>query len=260
VIRKPFVAGIAVFLFAAVTLPAAMCRAQIGFTAYGGGILPIGEFSRTDVNRDPPKSGAESGHSFGGGVTWGFRFGREGEFQPGINPLFVFTLEYSESEFGNDVPLSVFDDPDIPGQVQYATPESRIRMRGARFGLRIVPWRSRGFSPTFGGGFQRGKITVDSRAFYGPGPQAVELFEPLPLKVTLESGVILGGFLHTGFVTQSKRSAKLFVDFVYHFLFSEGVSSTVEVLPSEDPPVEGEMKSDIQWWEIRGGLVFFVGD
>ena len=144
--------------------------------------------------------------------------------------------------------------------VQFATPESRINWRGARFGLRIVPWDGRGFSPTFGGGFQRGKIKVDSWVFYGPGPQATELFEPLPLQITLESGNILGGFLHTGFITQSRHSAIFFVDIAYHFLFSEGVSTTVEYVPSETPPDDEEMKSDIQWWEIRGGLVFFFGE
>lgn len=249
-----------IFLLAFFILPAAVCFAQLGFTAYTGGTLPTGEFSRTDIERDPPKSGAEKGHSFGGGIAWRFRLGSGSDTQAGFYPLFVATLEYSESGFGNDVPVSVFDELSIPDQVQYATPESHIRMRGARFGLRIIPWGYRGFSPTFGGGLQRGKIKVASWAFYGPGPQATELFEPQPLQITLESGNILGGFIHTGFITQSKHSPIIFADIVYHFLFSEGVSTTVEVLPNEDPPIEDEMKSDIQWWEIRGGLMFFFGD
>jgi len=255
---KSSIAGVAVVILSALLQPGTACRAQIGFTAYGGGTLPTGEFGRTDINRDPPKSGAEAGHSFGGGVAWRFRFGSDRESGWGLNPDFVITLGYSESEFGNDVPVSVFYD-EQDQQVQIATPESRIRMRAIRFGMRVIPWARRHISPTFGGGFERGKIKVESWAFYGPGPQAETLSEPLPLRITAESGNITGVFLQTGIATQTERSAVFFADIIYHLLFSEGVSTTTVFAHTDGPPQEDTIKSDFQWWEIRGGLVFFFG-
>ena len=269
--------GAAVILAAVVLLPCSRLYAQIGFEAYGAGTLPAGEFG---------KSGAEDGHAVGGGLAWGVCWGKTKSGGMRLNPALVVTFGYGESQFGNDVPVSVFLEEADVGQVQFATPESGIRMRGLRFGLRMIPWGERRIAPTFGGGFERLKIKVDSRTFFGPGPQpGPSEGEPILFHITNESGNILGAFVQGGITVRSNHAVVLFGDLVYHMLFSDGVSAITDVayttrrtaparhsLHRETPkpahlcrPIfphtrqEGKIKSNFQWWEVRGGLVFLVG-
>ena len=253
--------GAAVILAAVVLLPCSRLYAQIGFEAYGGGTLPVGEFGKTDISRRPPKSGAEDGHAVGGGLAWGVCWGKTKSGGDRLNPTLVVTFGYGESQFGNDVPVSVFLDEANVGQVQFATPESGIRVRGLHFGLRMIPWGERRITPTFGGGFERLKIKVDSRTFFGSGPQPGSVAEEAStLRITNESGGISGIFLHGGLETRSDHSLAIFGDLVYHMLFSDGVSTVTKVAyPTETIIEKGKIKSSFQWWEIRGGVVFLFG-
>lgn len=233
-------------------LPAAG-QAQVGFTAYVGGTLPVGEFGTTDIERDPPKSGAEYGHVFGGGAAWRILAGDRQQSGFGLHPEVIITVGYAESEFGNDVPKVVVADT-----MQFATPNSRILLRGLRLGLRIVPWAQWTVSPTVGCGFQSGKMKVESRAFFGPGAQAGETNDALALQITSESDNVPGVFGQVGIAMRSSPAAIFFADAVYHHFFSEDVSTTTEFSPSDDPPEQGKIKSNFQWWEIRAGLIFFL--
>jgi hypothetical protein len=128
----------AVIMLAAIFFAALPCRAQLGFTAWTGGTVPTGEFGRTDLERDPPKSGAENGHSFGGGPAWRILTGDREQSGMGLHPDVIISLIWAESEFGNDVPRMLDDDT-----MQFVTPQSRIRLRGFRAGLQIIPWAHR---------------------------------------------------------------------------------------------------------------------
>lgn len=228
------------------------CQAQVGFTAFGGGTVPAGEFGKTDLDRDPPKSGAENGHSFGGGTAWRIVTADRHNSGMGLHPDVILSVVFAESEFGNDVPRVFSNDT-----LQFVTPESRIRWRGFRAGLRIVPWAHRAISPSLGGGFQTGKMKVESRAFFGPGEHAVGTDEPLALQITSKSENVNGLFGHVGLTARGSEDALFFADAVFHHLFSDGVKSTTEFAPTDDPPAEGEIKSNFQWWELRAGLVWF---
>lgn len=253
--------GAAVVLVAVVLSLCSRSYAQIGFEAYGGGTLPAGEFGKTDISRRPPKSGAENGHAVGGGLAWGFRWGGAKADSERLHPVVIITLGYEENQFGNYVPVSVYSNDEYGTQFQFATPESGIRMRGLRFGLRMIPWGERRITPTFGGGFERLKIKVDSRTFFGPGPQpGTNTAEPTPIHITNESGNILGAFMQGGITVRSNRAVVLFGDLVYHMLFSDGVSTVTTVAyPTETLSEKGKIKSNFQWWEVRGGLIFLVG-
>lgn len=242
----------AIFMLAAFFLVGTPCRAQYGFTVFGGGTVPAGEFGKTDLDRDPPKSGAENGHSFGGGAVWRIMTAERHHSGLGIHPDIILSMVFAESEFGNDVPRVLSYDT-----MQFVTPESRIRWRGFRAGLRVVPWAHRIVSPSLGGGFQTGKMTVESRAFFGLGENAVGTDEPLALQITSKSENVSGVFAQLGLAARSGEEALFFVDAVFHHLFSDGVKSTTEFKPSADPPSEGEIKSNFQWWELRAGLAWF---
>jgi len=232
-------------------------HAQIGFSAFMGGTFPTGDFGRTDVDRTPPKSGAESGHAFGGELAWGYRFTREDWSEAQFHPAFVFTLGYSETEFGNDVPTSFLTDQ--PAMI--STPESRIRLRSLRLGARIIPWTSNILAPTVGLGYERGKMEVDNWSFFGPSSEANDLSGHTPIRAKLESENISGVFFQVGVATQAKKSAIFYADLMYHLLFSEGVATISEfTIDDETSSEDGTIKSDFQWWEVRGGLIFFIGE
>ena len=62
-------------------------------------------------------------------------------------------------------------------------------------------------------------------------------------------------------VTSMKRQTVFFADLNYHFLFSEGVSTTTTVTAQDRTDTDdGEIKSNRQWWELRAGMLFFLGD
>jgi len=232
-------------------------QAQIGFSAYMGGALPTGDFGRTDVNRTPPKSGAESGHAFGGELAWGYRFTRDDWSEAHLHPAFVLTLGYSETEFGNDVPSSFLSDQ--PAVI--ITPESRIRMRSLRLGLRIIPWTNNVLTPTAGLGYERGKMEVDNWSFFGPSSEAGDLSGHTPIRAKLETENISGVFFQAGVATSAKKTAIFYADVMYHLLFSEGVATISEfTIDDEISSEDGTIKSDFQWWELRGGLIFFIGE
>ena len=123
------------------------------------------------------------------------------------------------------------------------------------------PWGERRITPTFGGGFERLKIKVDSRTFFGPGPLLwLTNMKPTPIHITNESGNILGAFVQGGITVRSNHAVVLFGDLVYHMLFSDGVSTVTRVAyPTETIIEKGKIKSSFQWWEIRGGVVFLFG-
>jgi len=249
--QSSFPAAISILL-AAFFMAASPCRAQLGITAWAGGTLPTGEFGRTDLERTPPKSGAEKGHSFGGGVAWRVLAGARSQSGRGLHPDVIISLVWAESEFGNNVPRVLDDDT-----MQFVTPASRIRLRGLRAGVRVVPWAHRCVSPSFGGGFESGKMKVESRAFFGPGAWATGTDKPLALQVTSKSENISGVFAQLGVQVQRDATASFFADAVFHHLFSEGVGSSTKFSPGDALPTEGEIKSNFQWWEFRAGLVCF---
>ncbi len=237
-------------LLAAFFFVVSPCRAQVGFTAFVGGTNPAGDFGETVVERG--KSGAEEGHSFGGGVVWRWRIGREGSPADGFSSAVVFSLGYSESGFGDNVPSSIVND------TLYATPHSRITVRGVRLGLRVIPWAGSRFSPSIGGGLQRQILKWKSRAFYGPGPESTVSFTSVGQSFTHKSDNILGSFVQAGLVLRMDESAMLFADVVRHFLFSQDKAVTTEFKsPDGTGTFENTIKYNYQWWELRAGLVWF---
>jgi hypothetical protein len=249
---KTFLMAAVLGIPAAFFMPATTGHAQVGFSAYMGGTVPTGDFGETVVERG--KSGAQNGHSFGGAAAWRWHCREIGGSRGSFNPAVIITLGYPESAFGDDVPSSIVHD------TLYATPESRIRVRGYRLGFRIIPWSAADFSPSVGWGAELQKFRWDSRAFYGPGPEGIVQFEPVGQCFTHESDNVLGGFMHAGFTTRLESSAIFFVDVVRHFLWAKDKSVTTEFRSPEGTGVyENIIKYDYQWWEIRAGLLFFLG-
>jgi len=84
--------------------------------------------------------------------------------------------------------------------------------------------------------------------------------KPTPIHITNESGNILGAFVQGGITVRSNHAVVLFGDLVYHMLFSDGASTVTRVAyPTETLIEKGKIKSNFQWWEVRGGLIFLVG-
>ncbi len=248
----------AVLVILAILVVSSSAFAQIGFTAYGGGVIPTGEFSKIDLQRVPPKSGATNGHSIGAGLAFRFRINGYGDDRRGLHPLFMFTLGYSETQFGHDVPPVVYK-PESGDQSQFDTPDSRIRFRGVRAGLRTVLWPHNPVSASVGLGYQRGKFNILDHSFNGPGPASVGQVASLPATVITESGNISGVSFQAGITTCADRPAVFFLDLVRQMVFTKDRRLDREFIwPDETGSDTIEFASNYQWWEIRGGILFFL--
>ncbi len=221
--------------------------AQIGLKGYGGGTIPVGEFARTDVDRDPPKSGA----------TDGDLYGLEAIYQlDAASVQTILSVGYIENHFGNDVPTTTLDDT-----LQFVTPESEIDFKAIRAGIRISAFAiSPGVSPSVGIGLQSGKVKVNSTTFFGPNSTAQGTDEATQLKVESETERVMGVYGLAGLTVTTSDRVALFADATYNKLFVKDAEVTVTITPSEGDLEPSTAKSDFEWWDVRAGVILYFPD
>jgi hypothetical protein len=218
-----------------------------GIALHGGATSPVGEFGRTDVVRDPPKSGATDGDILGFEVVFLFDI---------ASLQTIFSLGYVENHFGNDVPTTLSDDSTL----QFVTPESEIDFEAVRFGVRVLPWDNSIIRPMIGSGVHYGKLHARSQLFSESVGEIGGPDDPAQIMATSESEYLFGVYGLAGMSLQTSKWVSLNGELTYNFLFSEDAERTDTFVPREEGGTQTEknsIKSNSEWWEIRAGVILY---